>query len=285
MLRDAVAADPLAAGVRWREAPRALDQDLLRVHTAAYLAGVKSGSLPKDHLRRIGLPWSEPMVERSLRSCGATVAAARAVVGGAPEGAALYLAGGTHHAGPERGEGFCVFNDVAVAARAIQQPEGGGVGQVMVIDTDVHQGNGTAEVFGADPSVFTFSIHGARNFPRIKVPGDLDIGLPDGAGDQEYLAALQDGLALCFQRCRPEFVFFVAGADPLAGDRFGRLALTLEGIATRDLMVLQACQRRDLPLVAVMAGGYGKDLSRTVASYLSTAKAVLRYRAAPVSLA
>ena len=243
----------------------ASDGEILRAHCPAYLARVRGGTLSADEVRRIGFPWSEAMVERSRRSAGATVAAARDAL---VQGWSANLAGGTHHAFRDRGEGFCVYNDAAIAARAKQAEAG--IARVAVIDCDVHQGNGTAAILRGDDSVFTFSIHGARNFPFEKEASDLDIELADGTGDEEYLRCLARGLAETLERSRPQLAIYLAGADPHEGDRLGRLRLTREGLARRDEMVLGRLAALDVPVAIAMAGGYGRDLDDTVAIHATT---------------
>ncbi len=245
--------------------PPATDAELLRVHTPAYLDGVTRGTLDAGAVRRIGFPWSAAMVERSRRSVGATLAACRAAL---EDGFGVNLAGGTHHAFPDRGEGFCVFNDVAVALRAMQA-ETRAV-RFAVIDCDVHQGNGTAAVFRSDDAVFTFSVHGDGNFPFRKEASDLDIGLADGDGDEAYLHAVQTGLDAAVGRHRPELVFFLAGADPFHGDRLGRLAVTKEGLRARDQAVFDACLAAGAAVVTVMSGGYAAVIEDTVDIHAAT---------------
>lgn len=240
-------------------------EDLCRAHDAAYVERVCSGQLTPEEIRQIGFPWSAAMVERSRRSAGATLGACRAALA---EGWGVNLAGGTHHAAHAAGAGFCVFNDAAVAARALQAQDG--VGQVAVIDCDVHQGDGTARILEGDASVFTFSIHGARNYPFAKARSDLDIELPDGCDDAAYLAALEQGLADLFSRCRPQLAIYLAGADPYAGDRLGRLSLTMAGLEARDERVLAACRERGIPVAIAMAGGYARDIGDTVAIHANT---------------
>ena len=241
------------------------DGEILRVHTAEYLAQVQDGTVAPKAWRRIGFPWSPELVERSRRSVGGTLAAGRAALA---EGAAVNLAGGTHHAFADRGEGFCVLNDVAIAARALQAE--GRVHRVLVIDTDVHQGNGTAAIFRHDQSVFTFSIHGRRNFPFKKEVSDLDIELEDGTGDAEYLEALEAGLERAFTLASAELVIYVSGADPYEGDKLGRLALSRAGLLARDRRVLGECRRSGLPVAVVMAGGYAPVVEEIVEIHLGT---------------
>ncbi len=240
--------------------------ELTRAHAPDYVLRVERGELDDKEVKLIGFPWSPPMVERSKRSSGATIAACRAAT---TDGVAANLAGGTHHAFYDRGEGFCVFNDAAIAARAMQAE--GRVATVAIVDCDVHQGNGTAAIFAADPSVFTFSIHGAKNYPfRREYPSDLDIDLPDGTADTGYLSALANGLAQVFLCCMPDLVIYLAGADPYEDDRLGRLRLTKAGLQLRDQMVFTACASRDIPLAVVMAGGYARNIADTVEIHAAT---------------
>jgi acetoin utilization deacetylase AcuC-like enzyme len=266
LLRDTVAAELPA--VRLEEAPPATDGELALAHEPGYVAAVAEGHLSPAAQREIGFPWSLRMAERARRSVGATIAAARTALA---EGVAANLAGGTHHASADKGSGYCVFNDVAVAARLMQAEwhrSHRALLRVLVVDLDVHQGNGTAAIFADDPTVFTFSMHGARNFPFRKVDSDLDVDLPDDCGDAEYLAALDDALDEVWRRHAPHppgLAFYLAGADPHEGDRLGRLKLTAEGLAERDRRVLEALRQRGVPVALSMAGGYGRDIHVTVA--------------------
>lgn len=253
------------AALEFVEPHAATDEELLRVHDRGYVGRVLSGTLTKDEQRRIGFPWSEPLVERSLRSTGAAIDAAAAAI---EDGVAASLAGGTHHAGTSWGEGFCVFNDTAVATREMQAR--GAVRRVLILDCDVHQGNGTAEIFTADPTVFTMSIHGARNFPLRKHPSSLDVPLDDGTDDETYLAALAPAVAKSFDRGRPDFVFYIAGADPYEHDRLGRLRLTKQGLVDRDRLVLDAARAAGAPLAIVLGGGYSADLDAIVDIHAAT---------------
>jgi acetoin utilization deacetylase AcuC-like enzyme len=246
-------------------APAATDDEVRRAHDVAYARRVFDGTLSAAEQRGIGFPWSPQMVERSRRTSGATIAAARAAL---RDGTAANLAGGTHHAFRDRGEGFCVFNDSAIAARTLQAE--GLVERVLIVDCDVHQGNGTASIFRGDASVFTFSIHGANNFPFRKEPGDLDIELPDGTGDRDYLEALERGLEAAMARAGAQLVIYLAGADPFHGDRLGRLALTKQGLLDRDRLVFERCADASLPVATTMAGGYGRDIDDTVEIHLAT---------------
>ncbi|WP_448252400.1 histone deacetylase family protein [Ottowia oryzae] len=248
-------------------------EDMLAlVHSAHYIGAVSRGTLTPAAQREIGFPWSEAMVDRARRSVGATVAAVRAAL---TDGVAANLAGGTHHASADRGGGFCVFNDVAVAARVFQadarrrQPSAP-TARVAVIDLDVHQGNGTASIFADDACVFTLSVHGDKNFPFRKVAGDLDVGLPDGTGDADYLRALDEALAQLAERFDPQLVLYLAGADAHEGDRLGRLKLTDRGMQARDERVFDWAWRRRLPVALCMGGGYGHDLATTVQVQMHT---------------
>jgi acetoin utilization deacetylase AcuC-like enzyme len=256
-----------AAGVAFEfiEPHAATDDELARVHGRGYLGRVMAGTLSRDEVRRIGFPWSRELVERSLRSTGAAVDAAAAAIA---DGVAASLAGGTHHAGTDWGEGYCVFNDTAVAAREMQAR--GAVDRVLILDCDVHQGNGTAEIFADDPSVFTMSIHGARNFPLRKHPGSLDVPLEDGTGDEEYLRLLATAVDQSFDRARADLVLYIAGADPYAGDRLGRLKLTKQGLVERDKIVLAAAQAAGTPVAIVCGGGYCQDLESIVDIHAAT---------------
>lgn len=243
----------------------ASDTEILRAHDAAYLQRMVRGNLDKEEIRRIGFPWSEAMVERSRRSAGATLAACRAAL---EEGCAANLAGGTHHAFRDHGEGFCVFNDAAIAALAMRAE--GRVERVAIIDCDVHQGNGTASILANRPECFTFSIHGARNYPFDKEASDLDVELPDGTGDDTYLTALQAALGVVFARGRPDLVIYLAGADPYEDDRLGRLKLTKQGLAERDQLVFDKVKKRGLPIALAMAGGYARQIDDTVEIHTNT---------------
>ena len=261
--------------------PDAIGWDDLRlVHDAGYVAAVATGTLAPDVQRRIGFPWSPMMVERSRRSVGATLSAARAVVAqgfspanAGPKACATYavaanLAGGTHHAFRDRGEGFCVFNDVAVAAAVLLRD--GVIVRAAVVDCDVHQGNGTAAIFRDEPAVFTFSLHGEKNFPFRKEVSDLDVTFADGVGDEEYLAALDEHLPRVLDSHRPEIVFYLAGADPYEGDRLGRLKLSIDGLRARDRFVFDVCRERGIPIAVAMSGGYAPDVEAIVTIHCNT---------------
>lgn len=253
LLRERIQASDLP--VELHEPSSVTDTDLCRAHDRRYVQRVMLGQLTDDEIRRLGFPWSAALVERSRRSSGGTLAACRAAL---VDGFSANLAGGTHHAGYNFAEGFCVFNDSAVASRALQAE--GIVERILIIDCDVHQGNGTADIFREDASVYTFSIHGEKNFPLRKVTGRLDIGLDDGTGDVAYLQALHQGLKQALSEARAQLVIYLAGADPYEGDRLGRLKLTKDGLAARDRMVFDACQQHQLPVAITMAGGYAPQV-------------------------
>ena len=260
-----------AGGFELLEPPAATDAQLALVHEREYIGRVTAGRMAAREVRALGFPWSPGLVERSRRSNGGTIAAARTALA---EGAAANLAGGTHHAQIGAAQGFCVFNDCAVAARVLQSE--GRIRNALVLDTDVHQGNGTARIFRDDPTVYTFSIHGARNFPVRKEPGDLDIGLADGIGDRPYLEALERGVERAFADCRPDIVLYLAGADAFEGDRLGRLALSREGLAERDRVVAAHCARNGTPVAAVMGGGYARDIDDIVDIHFASIECLSR---------
>jgi acetoin utilization deacetylase AcuC-like enzyme len=244
-------------------------EEILRVHSPAYVEAIAHGTLDRQALRRLGFPWSEPLVRRSRLAVQGSIGGARLAL---EDGLAGNLAGGTHHAFPEHGEGFCVFNDVAVAIRSHQAT--GRIARALVVDLDVHQGNGTAAAFAGDESVFTFSMHGEKNFPFHKEVSSRDVNLPDGCDDGMYLALLDQHLPEVFDLSRPDLVIYLAGVDPAAGDRFGRMGLSEAGIEARDERVLETARRFGVPMVMVLAGGYASTPEKTAALH------VLAYRAA-----
>ncbi|MBV7540709.1 histone deacetylase [Acidovorax sp. sic0104] len=278
LLRDRIARH--LPGVSLQVALPATDSELALAHDAGYIDAIADGTLPAPAQREIGFPWSPAMAERARRSVGATVAASRIAM---KDGIAGNLAGGTHHSYAHKGSGFCVFNDVAVAARLMQVEWARARGRpvaplkVAVIDLDVHQGNGTAHIFREDHSVFTLSLHGARNFPFRKEASDLDVELPDGCTDDAYLEALSQALDALEQRFTPQLLFYLAGADPHEGDRLGRLAITHDGLEARDRRVFDWAWQRRLPLVFAMAGGYGRDMEDTLTAQLNTWRVALEY--------
>jgi acetoin utilization deacetylase AcuC-like enzyme len=260
-------------------APPASDGELALVHSPSYIQSVVQGTLSEAQQKEIGFPWTPAMVERSRRSAGATVMAARSALFGG-HGVAANLAGGTHHAYADKGSGFCVFNDAAVATR-LMQAEWGRVSKqplkVAIIDLDVHQGNGTARIFERDDQVFTLSMHGARNFPFDKETSDLDVELPDGCDDMAYLEALEHALAELEARFAPGFVIYLAGADPHEGDRLGRLNLSFDGLEARDRRVFDWAWSKRIPLAFSMAGGYGKEMADTVQAQVNTYRVAYAY--------
>jgi len=272
LLRDAVIASGFVPPTHMHEPDRAPIDSLRLVHTERYIEAVRSGTLSEAEQRRIGLPWSESLVERSFRAVGGTCEAATAAL---DRGVTMNLAGGTHHAFPDHGEGFCVFNDVAVAIRTLQRH--GRIRRAVVIDLDVHQGNGTHAIFTGDPSVFTFSMHGGRNYPFHKVAGSLDVELADGTGDDAYLTALAETLPGVLSASAPDLAIYLAGADSHEGDRLGRLCLTFEGLARRDVMVLDACREVGIPVVITIAGGYGRNIEDSVRVHLNTVRIATQY--------
>jgi acetoin utilization deacetylase AcuC-like enzyme len=243
-------------------------EDVLLVHTTDYVSRLCSGNLSPKEIRRLGLPWSESLVQRSFYAVGGTLAATRASLAA---GYSSNLAGGTHHSFPERGEGFCVLNDVAIAIRAMRERKL--FQRAAIVDCDVHQGNGTATIFAGDMDTFTFSIHGANNYPLFKAESTLDVELADGTSDTEYLETLAKHLPSVFA-AEPEIVFYLAGADPYRGDKLGRLAVSIDGLRERDAYVLRECYEREVPIVTVMSGGYGKDINDTVEIHCNTIRMV-----------
>ncbi len=270
-LRERIVADGIVLSDDLHEAPAAAWEDLLLVHEPGYVDAVANGTLPPEAQRRIGFPWSPQMVERSRRSVGATIAAARAALA---DGVAANLAGGTHHSFADRGEGFCIFNDAAVAARVLQRDRH--ARRIAIVDLDVHQGNGTAAIFAGDPSVFTFSMHGEKNFPFRKESSDLDVPLADGTRDDEYLALLRPHLAGVLNLHQPDVAFYLAGADPYEGDRLGRLKMTIEGLRERDEIVFAECRQRGLPVAVSMSGGYATDVNAIVTIHANTIRTANR---------
>jgi len=252
-------------------------EDVLLVHTEDYVSRLCNGQLTTKEIRRLGLPWSESLVRRSFYAVGGTLAATQSALA---NGYSSNLAGGTHHSFPDHGEGFCVFNDVAVAIRAMRARKL--IQRAAIVDCDVHQGNGTATIFAGDTETFTFSMHGANNYPLFKTNSTLDIELPDGIQDDAYLESLARHLPSVFAH-EPDVIFYLAGADPFAGDKLGRLALSIDGLRERDAYVLRECYERELPVVTVMSGGYGKDINDTIEIHCNTIRAVKKIFEAPVA--
>jgi len=243
-------------------------ENVLLVHTEDYISRLRGGALTTREIRRLGLPWSEALVRRSFLATSGTISAARHSL---ENFVASNLAGGTHHAFPDRGEGFCVLNDVAVAIRVLQKENL--ARKFLIVDCDVHQGNGTAFIFRDDADVFTFSMHGAKNYPLFKEDSTVDIELPDRTGDAEFLETLNEALPRIFTH-EPDLVFYLGGADPFENDKLGRLGLTIEGLRRRDEMVLSFAKEREVPIVTVMSGGYAKDINDTVEIHCNTIRAV-----------
>jgi acetoin utilization deacetylase AcuC-like enzyme len=269
-IRDEVLARRLLPDGGIDEPDRAERWALELVHTGAYVGAVLDGTLTDLEVRRLGFPWSVQLCERSLHTVQGTVEAAHDAL---EDGLGINLAGGTHHAFSGHGEGFCVFNDVAIAIRVMQRA--GRITRAAVVDLDVHQGNGTAHLFADDPDVFTFSMHGARNYPFRKERSTLDVELDDGSTDAAYLAALDAHLDRALDAARPELVFYLAGADPFVHDRFGRLGMSIAGLRERDRRAFQACRRRGLPVVVTLAGGYARELEDVVTIQTNTVEAAL----------
>ena len=257
-----------AAGLDVAPARAATPEELMLAHEAAYVARVDAGGLDRREELALGLPWSPELVERSRRSVGATLMAASAAL---EDGAAANVGGGTHHAFADSGRGFCIFNDVVVAALALRAA--GRVRRVLVCDLDVHQGDGTHAAFLEEPEVFTFSVNGFRNYPFRRVPGDLELDLADGTGDDAYLDGLGRLLPQAVARAGPDVCFYLAGADPYEGDRLGRLALTKTGLAERDALVRDTLARAGVPVCVTLAGGYAEPIEDTVEINLSTLRA------------
>jgi len=265
LLRERLVAEGVLGAQELQESDVIDRPSLLLAHTPEYLDAVFSGTLSESEQRRLGFSWSEALVARSRASVFGTVAAARAAL---RDGVAGNLAGGTHHAHADRGTGFCVFNDIAIAARTLQRE--GLIDRALVVDLDVHQGDGTAAIFAGDESVFTFSMHGAKNFPFRKQRSSLDVELADGCGDSEYIATLEEHLPAVLDRARPDVLFFQAGVDPLEHDLLGRLKLTRTGLRLRDRIVASASRDRGIPLVLTLGGGYAKPIALSVDAHLGT---------------
>ncbi len=266
LLHERVAEASARLGIALREPAAATESDLLRVHCPDYVRSVLSGTLDPALLRRIGFPWSPQMVERSRRSVGGTIGALGSALDSG--GLAVNLAGGTHHAGYARGGGYCVFNDAVIAARHARHH--GRAQRVLIVDLDVHQGDGSAALCAEDPDIFTFSVHAARNYPAVKPPSDLDVPLPDGAGDAAYLDALARWLPEAINRAEANAAIYLAGADPFVGDRLGYLALSKPGLLQRDRLVFDRLAAAGLPAAVVMAGGYAEQVEDIVDIHFAT---------------
>jgi len=249
----------------------ASDEDILRVHSQDYLYKLKTGSLTRAEVMRMEVPYSAELIEACWLAAGGSILSARRALA---DGFSANIGGGFHHAYPDHGEGFCVVHDVAVAIRKMQAD--GAIERAMVVDTDVHQGNGTAAIFGGDETVFTMSIHQEHNYPYPKPPSTVDVNLPDGTGDSDYLAILEKYLHRSFEEFSPQLLFYVAGADPYQEDQLGGLALTMEGLAQRDAVVLGYAQRNQVPTAVTLAGGYARKVEDTVTIHVNTIKAAIQ---------
>lgn len=272
LVRDRLLAEGSLTHWHLIEPPLAADEDILLVHRGDYWFRCKRGELTAAEVRRIGFPWSIGLVQRSQASVQGTLIAARNAL---RDGVASNLAGGTHHAYADHGEGYCVLNDIAIATRVLQRDKM--AQRVAIIDCDVHQGNGTAAIFQDDESVFTFSMHGEKNFPLRKERSTVDVNLPDGIGDDEYLNLLADYVPSILLEFRPDFVFYQAGVDPHEQDRLGKLKLTHAGLKRRDEFVIGACRQAGIPVVTTMGGGYGKNINDTVEGHCNTVRVALRF--------
>jgi acetoin utilization deacetylase AcuC-like enzyme len=271
-LRERVIEEGVVSPDRLFDPAAALTDEIRLVHTADYVSRFESGTLTPAEERRIGFPWSPALVERSRRAVGGTIAASRHALA---HGIGMNLAGGTHHAFADRGEGFCVYNDVAIGIRLLQRD--GLIRRAVIVDLDVHQGNGTHDIFAGDASVYTFSMHGGKNYPFHKVPGTLDVELPDRAGDDEYLGLLHEHLPRVLAEASADLAVFIAGADPHEGDALGRLGLTFDGLARRDGFVIGQCREVGLPVAITIGGGYGRDIDDTVRIHVETARIAASY--------
>ena len=268
LVRDGLLSEGTLALSEIVEPSPASREDVLLVHTEDYVTRLCNGQLTTKEIRRLGLPWSESLVRRSFYAVGGSLAAAGAALA---DGYSSNLAGGTHHSFADRGEGFCVLNDVAIAIRSMRARNL--IRRAAIVDCDVHQGNGTATIFASDNETFTFSMHGANNYPLFKAQSTLDVELPDGTNDDEYLATLARHLPAVFAH-DPEIVFYLAGADPFARDKLGKLALSIDGLRERDNFMLRECYEREVPIVTVMSGGYGKDINDTIEIHCNTIRMV-----------
>jgi len=268
LVRDRLLKDGTLQSCEITEPQPAKIEDVLLVHTEDYITRLRNGTLTTREIRRLGLPWSKSLVRRSFLACSGTINAARHAL---KNGVASNLAGGTHHAFPDRGEGFCVLNDIAITVRVLQKENL--AKKILIVDCDVHQGNGTAFIFKNEADVFTFSMHGAKNYPLFKEKSTLDIELPDKTGDAEFLETLSKALPRIFLH-NPDLVFYLGGADPFEKDKLGRLGLTIEGLQQRDEMVLSFAKNKKIPIVTTMSGGYAQDINDTVEIHCNTIRSV-----------
>lgn len=273
LVRDALVAQKFAAASEFIAPALAPDEDILRVHTPDYVHKLKTGTLAPHEILRMEIPYSKELIRAVWLAAGGSIEAARRALADKPANsnsprAAVNIGGGFHHAFPDHGEGFCVIHDVAVAIRRLQHDRA--IRTAMVIDTDVHHGNGTAAIFARDPSVYTFSIHQQHNYPEPKPPSNLDANLPDGIGDEDYLSILDLHLARCFREFHPDLIFYIAGADPYREDQLGGLALTIEGLHRRDALVFDYARRHRIPIAVTLAGGYARQVADTVKIHVNT---------------
>jgi acetoin utilization deacetylase AcuC-like enzyme len=269
LVHERLLADGIAAPGDFQSPAPAEDEDILRVHTADYVRKLKTGTLSHTEIMVLEIPYSQKLMDACWLAAGGSILAARHALA---DGWAANIGGGFHHAFPDHGEGFCVINDVAVAIRRMQSE--GAIKTAMVVDTDVHHGNGTAAIFGRDESVFTLSIHQEHNYPLVKPPSNIDVNLPDGTRDEDYLAILEKNLHQAFHDFAPELLFYVAGADPYREDQLGGLALTIEGLARRDALVFDYARRHRVPVAITLAGGYARSVADTVAIHVNTIKEI-----------
>lgn len=265
LIHDRLLETGIAAPEDFLAPARATDEDILRVHSQDYVYKLKHGSLSHEEILRMEIPYSKELIEACWLAAGGSILAAKRAL---EDGYAANIGGGFHHAYPDHGEGFCVIHDVAVAIRRLQFD--GSIERAMVIDTDVHHGNGTAAIFGGDGTVFTLSIHQENNYPYPKPPSNIDINLPNGVGDDEYLALLEKHLVKAFHDFSPQLVFYIAGADPYREDQLGGLALTIDGLARRDALVYDYARRNNAPVASTLAGGYARTLADTVSIHVGT---------------
>lgn len=275
LVRDALVAQKFAAASDLIAPAPPSDEDILRVHTPEYVRKLKTGMLAPHEILRMEIPYSQELIRAVWLAAGGSIEAGERALAAASANpspnspsAAINIGGGFHHAFPDHGEGFCVIHDVAVAIRRLQHDRA--TKTAMVIDTDVHHGNGTAAIFARDPSVFTFSIHQQHNYPEPKPPSNLDANLPDGIGDEDYLSILDSHLARCFREFQPDLIFYIAGADPYREDQLGGLALTIEGLRRRDALVFEYCRRHRVPVAVTLAGGYARRVEDTVRIHVNT---------------
>lgn len=271
MVHEQLLVDGVAQGSDFVKPDPATDEDVLRVHSPEYLHKLKTGTLSHTEIMRLEIPYSKELMEACWLAAGGSILAGRSALA---DGWAASLGGGFHHAYPDHGEGFCVLHDVAIAIRRLQFE--GSIRNAMVIDTDVHQGNGTAAIFRDDPNVFTFSIHQENNYPYPKPPSTIDVDLPDGIGDEDYLAILEKNLHRAFNEFSPQLLFYVAGADPYCEDQLGGLALTLQGLSRRDALVFDYARRNQVPVAITLAGGYARQVKDTVRIHVNTIIAASR---------